>query len=240
VWIYKTLILAESISLNQGFTASLQLPLLLDAIFSRRLRTKAMATINRTQRPTVAMDALPEPALFHPLKHHLGFIKRFIKEQSTLPDPQIGSSLISIGTSQLDFYTGQLSPLQITREVLFNLQQQGLLQPEAYYSYLSKGGGHYRTVTLSDASDWVLRWGIVAARFVHLHPARYAAQTIRVKATSLKTAIAATIAARKAGAPTIDLDMVNDVRMKWLGLPPLQVLSPSEGAGKLLALLAKL
>jgi hypothetical protein len=197
-----------------------------------------MATIDHTQRPTIARAALPEPALFHPLKHHLGYIKAFIKAQSSLPDSDIGASLISIGTSQLDFYTGQLSPLQITREVLFNLQQQGLLQPEAYYSYLTAAGGHYRTVTLSDASDWVLRWGIVAGRFVHLHPARYAAQTIRVKATSLKTAIAATIAARKVAAPTIDLDLVNDVRMKWLALPPLQIISPSEGTGKLLALLA--
>ncbi|WP_238395732.1 hypothetical protein [Pontibacter pudoricolor] len=197
-----------------------------------------MATINHTQRLTIAMAALPEPALFHPLKHHLGYIRAFIKEQSTLPNPQVGASLVSIGTSQLDFYTGQLSPLQVTKEVLVNLQQQGLLQPEAYYSYLTAKGGLYRTVTVSDTSDWVLRLGIVAGRFVHLHPARYAAQTIRVKATSLKTAIAATIAAGKAGAPTIDLDLVNDVRMRWLGLPPLSVLNPSEGAGKLLALLA--
>ena len=197
-----------------------------------------MATINYSLRPTIAMAALPEPALFHPLKHHLGYIKEFIREQYTLPAPDIRTALQTIGTSQLDFYIGRLTPFQITSEVLHHLQQNSLLQPDAYQSYLAAKGSHYRTITLSDASGWVLRWGVVAGRFAHLHPARYAAQTIRVKATSLKTAIAATIAARKTNTPTIDMELVNYARTAWLGQPPLSVLHPTEGAGKLLKLLA--
>lgn len=148
----------------------------------------------------------------------------------------MGHTLRSIGQSQLDFYTGAMPPLQIAQEVISYLQQHSLLAPEAFYNYLASGGGHYQTITLTDGTDWVLRWGVVAERYVHLHPARYAAQTIRIKAVSLKTAIATTVAAAQTNY-SIDLELVNKVRAEWLQLPPLTVLTPTEGAGKLIALL---
>jgi len=187
---------------------------------------------------TIAEADLPVPILFHPLKHHLGYIKAFIQTQVDQSPQQIARQLQRIGNSQLDFYTGNLSPTQIADEVISYLQNYSLLNPEAYLKYLSGQENHYRTVTLSDGTDWVLRWGIVADRYVHLHPARYAAQTIRVKAISLKTAIAATIAARLLNT-TIDLQLVNHVRTQWLDLPPLTSLSPAKGAGSLINLLNK-
>ena len=196
-----------------------------------------MATIDPFFTQPMAKANLPAPVLFHPLKHHLGFIKGFIQEQINCPASDVGAALQSIGTSQLDFYTGTMSPEQIAREVILYLQQHNLLKPEVYLTYLAETGTHYRTITLSDNTDWVLRWGVVAGRYVHLHPARYAAQTIRVKATSLKTAIATTIAARRTAQPITDVELLNKVRTEWLHLPPLTILKPDEGAGRLLELL---
>ncbi|MBB6611524.1 hypothetical protein H7F15_10790 [Pontibacter sp. Tf4] len=181
---------------------------------------------------------LPRPVLFHPLKHHLGFIRAFIQEQAMLATANPGPALQRIGTSQLDFYTGPLTPLEIAQAVILQLEQQDLLHPEAYRQFLAAHRSHYRTITLPDGTDWILRWGTQEGRYVHLHPARYAAQTIRVKAASLKTAIAATIAARQQHT-TIDLPLVNKVRAEQLHLPPLTVLQQTEGAGKLLALLQR-
>ncbi|NEM99475.1 hypothetical protein GXP69_17395 [Pontibacter sp. BT327] len=179
---------------------------------------------------------LPKPVLFHPLKHHIGYVRAFIHEQTIHSAAGIGTALRSIGQSQLDFYTGSMLPLQVAQEVILHLQQHNILAPEAFYSYLISGGEHYQTIMLSDGTDWVLRWGVVAERYVHLHPARYAAQTIRVKAVSLKTAIAAIVAAAQTNY-SIDLKLVNKVRTEWLQLPPLTVLTPAEGAGKLITLL---
>ncbi|WP_242929538.1 hypothetical protein [Pontibacter vulgaris] len=197
-----------------------------------------MATIDPFFTPPIAKANLPAPILFHPLKHHLGYIKSFIQEHITNPISGVIAALQSIGTSQLDFYVGTLSPMQIAEEVILYLQQHNLQEPEVYYTYLAGTGTHYRTITLSDGTDWVLRWGVIVGRYVHLHPARYASQTIRVKAVSLKTAIAATMAAQQLNT-TIDLQLVNHVRTQWLRLPPLTILKPTEGAGRLLELLNK-
>ncbi|HEY4652163.1 MAG TPA: hypothetical protein VIG72_12160 [Pontibacter sp.] len=195
-----------------------------------------MSRSNYTTPPAVLTTALPFPILFHPLKHHLGYIKAFIHEQAHQPATTTATALRRIGQSQLDFYTGNLMPTQIAEEVVLHLQHHGLLSPEAFQEYLAACSRRYQTITLSDSTDWVLRWGTVAGRYVHLHPARYATQTIRVKAISLKTAIATIVAAARTNY-SIDLELVNKVRAEWLQLPPLTVLTPTEGAGKLITLL---
>ncbi|MBC5776018.1 hypothetical protein H8S95_18220 [Pontibacter sp. KCTC 32443] len=195
-----------------------------------------MPILNSTLQPAIANADLPAPVLFHPLKHHLGYIRTFISNHVRNRQQEIAPALQSIGRSQLDFYTGHLSPASIASEVILYLDRHQLLQPDAYLSYLSGRDNHYQTITLSDGTDWVLRWGVITDRYVHLHPARYASQTIRVKAVSLKTAIAATIAAQQLNT-SIDLQLVNHVRAQWLYLPPLTVLTPTEGAGKLIVLL---
>lgn len=180
----------------------------------------------------------PAPILFHPLKHHLGHIKAFVERSAATPEAEIKAALLTIGGSQLDLYTGPLSPLQIATEVLQYLQKRHLQQPVAYQRYLAIAGAAYRLVSLSDGTDWVMRWGVVEGRHVHLHPARYAKYTLRVKANVLKTAIAAVIAANKsAETPAMDTQFINKVRAEWLALPPVKDLSLSEGLAGMIALI---
>ena len=178
---------------------------------------------------------LPKPVLFHPLKHHLLYIRSFITENAATPEAMLKAALRTIGSSsQLDFYTGLLSPWQIAQESILYLQQKDLLAPEAYRLYLAACGTDYRVVSLSDGTDWVLRWGVVAGRHVHLHPARYAANTTRIKANILKTAVATLLLAQRQGKKEADLQLINQARAQWLGLAPLKEYHAEEGLGKLI------
>lgn len=180
---------------------------------------------------------LPEPILFHPLKHHLGHLQEFIRHAATTPEAELKAALRTLGSSQLDLYTGLLPPLRIAQEVAAHLQELNLLQPDAYLTYLKTISQEYFTLTLSDETDWVLRWGRVARRYVHLHPARYTGHTARVKANVLKTAVAAVIASGNSGGTAIDVTLINRVRVEWLALPPVKDFSAEEGVGEVIRLL---
>ncbi|WP_188503200.1 hypothetical protein [Pontibacter amylolyticus] len=163
---------------------------------------------------------LPQPILFHPLKHHLVYIRQFIQAHSEADDSFLQAQLRTIGSSQLDLYLGELSALQIADETILYLQKHHTLAPEAYRLYLSGSGAAYQLISLSDESEWVLRWGVVEGRHVHLHPARYSRYTLRVKANTLKSAVAVSMAVRRYKQP-LSLALVNQVRTQWLGLAPI-------------------
>ncbi|CAM3564136.1 hypothetical protein POKO110462_09395 [Pontibacter korlensis] len=180
------------------------------------------------------MQPLPEPILFHPLKHHLGYIKEFVYEGLQMPEQELMKYFRRIGGSQLDLYIGTLSPLQISEEVILYLQAQHVHQAESFNSFLAPIG--YRICTLSDNSAWTLRWGVHAKRHVHLHPGRYSPHTLRVKANHLNTAIAVAIAGLKYGQP-LSLELLNQARADWLELPPVIGYTSEEGLGKIIALM---
>lgn len=147
------------------------------------------------------------------------------------------ADLRTLGTSQLDLYFGPLSAEDIATETITYLQKQKLINPVSFRQFLDEGGSDYRCITLSDKTDWVLRWGVVEKRHVHLHPARYTSHTTRVKAAALKTAIATVIVATQLQLPISELSTVNRVRKEWLGLSPVKWLNEQEGIGKFLKLL---
>ncbi|WP_299708894.1 hypothetical protein [uncultured Pontibacter sp.] len=178
-------------------------------------------------------SVLPQPILFHPLKHHLGYIREFIETNVDAEDSYLKAQLKTIGSSQLDLYLGNLSAQQIARETILYLQALHTLSPEAYQIYLSDSEARYRVITLSDGSKWVLRWGVVEGRHVHLHPARYSEHTIRVKANTLKTAVAVHMAALRYNQP-MGLALVNQVRTEWLGLAPVPVYLQESPLAKLI------
>lgn len=177
---------------------------------------------------------LPKPILFHPLKHHLGYIHAFVQEQITQTGAELQQALRTIGGSQLDLYIGPLSPFSISEEVILYLQDSNLLEPTLFRNYLSTGG--YRICTLSDSSAWTLRWGVHEGRHVHLHPGRYSLHTLRVKANHLKTAIAVAVTCLKTG-QSVSLELLNQVRVGQLALSPVPCYTPHEGLGRVMALL---
>lgn len=160
------------------------------------------------------------PVTFNLLKHHAGSIRTFISQS----DVTSFSLLKSIGGSQMDLYYGQLSPDSIMEEIILFLRQNDLLEEEKYSLWLSAHSG-YRTVTLSDASHWVLRKGNNEGSYIHIHPARYSPHTLRVTANVLKTVIACGVAMKQHIMDEVNLQSMNHVRKTMLHLSPMKKLS---------------
>lgn len=180
---------------------------------------------------------LPEPILLNCIKHHAGFIKNEIIS-SNYDREELQIKLLVIGDSQMDLYLGSLSPFDICNEVIDQLQNNGVLEQEKYKSWLELDGNDYQKIKLSDASVWTLRLAADIERYVHIHPGRHSPQTVRVKANTLKTAIAVSVHATQFSISEVDIDFVNQVRKEILEESPIKSLESSEGLTKILTLLS--
>jgi hypothetical protein len=133
----------------------------------------------------------------------------------------LANGLIVIGAELMDLYIGRLSPAAIAGKVLATLQADNLLELHAYRTWLRASDG-YRVLTFSeDESRWILRLGDEADRYVHVHPARWAPRTLRVRANVLKTAVMALAYVGVRGGKPLDLVLINDVRRQYLKLSPM-------------------
>jgi hypothetical protein len=165
---------------------------------------------------------IPEPILFNPLKHHLGFIREFIY-QKTEAEPNSDQTILikelkHLGTSVMDVYTGTLFISNICEEVRLFLIQKEFLERECYARWTGKRINDFRLLLLSDGSQWTLKYHDNLQRFVHIFPARGSQHTFRVKSNTLKSALLYYILV---GKDFITGDDLNKVR-PLLGLSPIK------------------
>jgi YD repeat-containing protein len=166
-------------------------------------------------------NQIPEPFLFNPLKHHLGFIREFIfieADESNTDFKDCIKRLRHLGTSVMDVYTGGLSIRDNCSEVEEFLEKRSLLKRDSYSVWAGKKPDDFRIITLSDGSQWTLKYHDNENRFVHFFPARNSQHTFRVKASTLKSAILYNI---KTGKDFITADDLNRIR-ELLGLSPVK------------------
>ena len=168
---------------------------------------------------------LPNPILFHPLKHHLGYLRQFIQNSN---DEEFYAAIPRIGASQMDLYCGELNLPNIGQEILGQLLTSGIVTESDFISFLANQQG-YQNLTISDGSTWTLLRGDDPERFLHIHPARYARHCIRVKAGAIKTAI---LMVRNGLTPKSETAQVNTLRMA-IGLSAIKNLQESEGIGRI-------
>ena len=107
----------------------------------------------------------------------------------------------------------------------------------AFRDWLEPRGG-FSGFAAPDESRWILRVGEETGRYVHLHPGRYSPHTVRVPGITLKTAIVTLALARQTGADPLSVAVVNDARKRFLTLPPVAAVDPTNGLGEVLRLLA--
>ena len=175
----------------------------------------------------------PLPIIFNPLKHHLGFIRSYIRETRKEDNETMESDLKKIGESQMDLYVGELNISEIEQEVLGYLSTNGILEKGAYANFINN---NYQQIQLSDQSKWILRMGEDSEQYVHIHPARNGPHVVRVKASTMKTVIAVQVLL---GDSQIGIDEVNWVREECLGLSRLKMVRCGElpeGVGRVLEL----
>jgi hypothetical protein len=164
---------------------------------------------------------IPEPLLFNPVKHHLGFIKEFIGMNIDAPQfdvQKLARQLRHIGTSVMDVYSGSLSVRNICTESLDFLKQKKLPGIDDYSSWIGKKADSYHIITLTDGSEWAFKFHNNPQRFVHFFPARNSQHTFRVKANTLKSALIYNIII---GKDLVTGDDLNRVR-PLLGLSPVK------------------
>jgi hypothetical protein len=135
---------------------------------------------------------IPEPFLFNPMKHHLGFMKEFINSNIDNANSDIRiltRYLKHIGGSVMDIYTGSLSVLTICGETQQFLRQKNIEALGDFASWAGRKIECFRIISLSDGSQWTLKFHNNPERFVHIFPARNSQHTFRVKSNTLKSAL---------------------------------------------------
>jgi hypothetical protein len=136
--------------------------------------------------------SIPEPFQFNPLKHHLAFIREFINHVLNPENHDIKEFIRQIkhtGSSVMDIYTGLLSINKILAESKLFLEAEGLITQELFSYWTGKGFSDFRIITLSDSSQWTLKYHNSENRYVHLFPTRSSPHTFRIKANTLKSAV---------------------------------------------------
>jgi hypothetical protein len=136
--------------------------------------------------------SIPEPFQFNPLKHHLSYIRGFTDDRLS----EGGNSIAIIskeirhaGTSVMDVYTGSLQVDKLLGEVRELLVSKGLDDEESFSKWTGKNFRDFSLISLSDESQWILKYHDDRKRYVHLFPARLSPHSFRVKANTLKSAI---------------------------------------------------
>jgi len=171
-------------------------------------------------------------------KHHSAFIKKQIETINSADEfEKLKTILLKIGESQMDLYYGELFPAEICKQSIDFLKSCKIFLREKYKDWLNDGNKDYQLVQLSDESVWTFRLGENVERYIHIHPARHSANTRRVKALTLKTAIL-TLCYERIGKPEYSgKELINQIRKKYLNEPPLKSVTEDSGLGKLLKLL---
>jgi hypothetical protein len=170
----------------------------------------------------VADYQIPEPILFNPLKHHLGFIKDFVIARTDIErypsDNDLIRDLKHLGTSVMDIYSGTISVSNICNEVLQFMSEHRLSEKKQFAEWSGMDADDYRLVPLSDGSQWTVKYHNNISRFMHIFPARGSRYSFRVKSNTLKSALLYYI---KVGKDYITGDDLNRVR-PLLGLSPVR------------------
>ncbi|HAM09708.1 MAG: hypothetical protein A2X05_10420 [Bacteroidetes bacterium GWE2_41_25] len=165
---------------------------------------------------------IPEPILFNPLKHHLGFIRDFMISKTevirNVSDNDLIKELRHLGTSVMDIYSGALPVSRICKEVIEYLFKHNLSDRKTFSEWTGVKMVDYRVVSLSDGSQWTVKYHDNNSRFIHIFPARGSCYSFRVKSNTLKSALIYYI---KVGKDYITGDDLNRVR-PLMGLSPVR------------------
>ncbi len=114
---------------------------------------------------------VPAPFQFNPLKHHLLYIREFISgrlaEEKNIDLKSLLKELKHIGTSVMDVYTGKLPVNKICKEVLEFLDKNKLTGIKIFSKWTGINFNDFKIITLSDASQWMLKYNNDEERYVH-------------------------------------------------------------------------
>lgn len=180
---------------------------------------------------------IPEPILFNPLKHYLAFIKDFVNSRTmSINDPglnELTREIKHIGTCVMDIYTGSLTMDKIFSEIKDFLELTGISGENDYKAWAGTHFNDYRIITLSDTSQWTMKYHNNKTRYVHIFPARSSPYSFRIKANTLKSAILYIIVI---GKDFVSEDDLNAARA-LAGLSPVREVADAEAVTEMIEIL---
>jgi len=140
----------------------------------------------------------------------------------------------------MDLYLGKLTPIELTTFAKQFLKERQAFKYELYKKWLYSSGNEYKLIILPGKSTWALRMGNKKENYIHIHPGRYSLHTIRVRALTLKTAICVMVYINIYKISSPNLELINNVRNKFLNAAPVKSLSLTSGLLRLLKVFSKL
>lgn len=153
--------------------------------------------------------------LFHHYKHHLNHLKAWVAANKGHINTEKVLAIKTIGSSQLDVYTGELGVDEIKQQVSNFLLKQGPTTTAEYRHWVGDG---YKLCTLTDGSSFTMRY-LEHETPVHIHPSRHAPHTIRIKANALKSAVCYLLV--NSATDEIHIETLNNLRKQHLSLSPI-------------------
>lgn len=183
------------------------------------------------------MSDIPEPLLFNPLKHYLPFIRQYVNQKSESESypgsPDFIKELKHLGNCVMDIYKGNLNQSDIFIEVTNFLRENKIISRDLYSRWAGTSYSSYRIITISDGSQWTLKYHEHDSRYVHIFPSRLSPHTFRLKANTLKSAILYQVLI---GKDYISDDDLNRARA-LAGLSPVREVSDAEAITEMIEIL---
>ncbi len=141
-------------------------------------------------------------------------------ERETVSKEEISRTLKSIGGSQFDLYTGNLNEAGISDQITAKLKNNKIFSKTRYFEWLDTADKGFHNISIDDGSVWTMLKGNFDDYYIHIHPARYSPNTIRVKANPWKSAIASLIYCKMNINKACIKSVINRSREVFAGLGP--------------------
>jgi hypothetical protein len=167
------------------------------------------------------------PITYNPYKHHFRFLLDEIAQWRMNNAAGMQEHVLTIGNNLIDFYLGPLTVDEVCRECLSFTKQQQIANESEFIAWMNTA--EWKKICLPDRSEWLVKRGEQAERYIHIHPAKYSQHTVRVRAGTLKTVVA--LEAEAIGISSSaqkNLSEVNRVRKEFLNLSPVKSLHPAD------------
>jgi len=151
-------------------------------------------------------------------------------------ESEIFEIINSIGPQVTDIYRGLLSIDKILEIIKSQLEALSAYKKTYYDEWINKSGKDYNFLDLPDGSKWTFRKGEKKECYIHFHPARTNG-SVRIRGTTLKTAIGLKIIAQEKLSLYSDIDFINTLRQQQLQLSPIKSISNFPAINRVLDLL---
>ena len=183
-------------------------------------------------------DKFVKPITFNTYKHHFHFLLEILPLWQHFSWEKVENEIKVIGENLIDLYLGNLDVEQIYNECITYIESINIHNKTGFDNWLLPH--QYKKIVLSDGSTWILKSSINKQKYIHIHPGKYSTRSIRVRGTTLKTALTVMyFAICTNNLNQIDLRFVNLIRSKYLGISPIKSLQHNQGLKRILDLFIK-